>query len=179
MRKAEFVMAVVMGIFSLYLMWKSAELPVGWIPQEGPGGGAWPFWLSAIMAICCVMTLVNWYRRKTPPSQSDEVFMDRGTVIAVGLVAGALIVTVALIQGISIGGVPIVPAIGMYGAIPLFMIFYVRFIGRHSWAMTATMATITPVALFFFFDVALKITLPKGANWIEETIFFPLYKMFL
>ncbi len=178
MRKAEFVMAVAMGIFSLYLMWKSAELPIGWIPDEGPGGGAWPFWLSAIMLLCCIMILVNWYRRKSPPSQSDEVYMDRGTVIAVGLVAGALIVTVALIQGISIAGVPILPAIGVYGAIPLFMIFYVRFLGRHSWTTTATMATVTPVALFFFFDIALKITLPKGAPWIEETVFFPLYRIF-
>lgn len=167
MRKAEFVMAVAMGIFSLYLMWKSAELPIGWIPDEGPGGGAWPFWLSAIMLLCCVMILVNWYRRKSPPSQSDEVYMDRGTVIAVGLVAGALIVTVALFY-----------VIGVYGAIPLFMIFYVRFLGRHSWMTTATMATVTPVVMFFFFDIALKITLPKGLPIVEETVFFPLYRIF-
>ena len=46
MRVAEFVMAFFMGLFSLYLMWKSTELPIGWIPNEGPGGGAFPFWLS-------------------------------------------------------------------------------------------------------------------------------------
>ena len=46
MRRAEYVMAVVMAIFSLYLMWKSAELPIGWEPKRGPGGGAFPFWLS-------------------------------------------------------------------------------------------------------------------------------------
>ena len=167
MRKAELVMAIAMGIFSLYLMWKSTELPIGWIPQEGPGGGAWPFWLSAIMALSCVMIVVNWYRRKSPPSQSDEVYMDRGTVIAVGLVAGALLVTVALFY-----------VIGVYGAIPLFMIFYVRFLGRHSWVTTATMATVTPVVMFFFFDIALKITLPKGLPIVEETVFFPLYRIF-
>ena len=32
MRLAELVMATVMAAFSLYLMWKSAELPIGWIP---------------------------------------------------------------------------------------------------------------------------------------------------
>lgn len=168
MRKAEFVMAAVLGIFSLYLMWKSAELPVGWIPEEGPGGGAWPFWLSAVMAICCVLILVNWFRRTSPPSQSEEVFMDRGTMIAVGLVAGSLIATVALFY-----------VIGVYGALPLFMIFYVRFLGRHSWSATAAMAVITPIATFFFFDIALKITLPKGLPIVEETIFYPLYKIFL
>ncbi len=42
MRVAELVMAAVMAVFSLYIMWKSAELPIGWIPDEGPGGGARP-----------------------------------------------------------------------------------------------------------------------------------------
>jgi putative tricarboxylic transport membrane protein len=168
MRKAELAMAIVMGIFSLYLMWKSAELPIGWIPEEGPGGGAWPFWLAAVMLICCILIIVNWYRRKSPPSQSDDVFMDKGTMIAVGLVAGCLIVTVALFY-----------VIGVYGALPLFMIFYVRYLGRHSWPITATMATVAPIFTFFFFDILLKITLPKGLPIIEETVFYPLFKIFL
>ncbi len=168
MRKAELAMASVMGIFSLYLMWKSAELPIGWIPEEGPGGGAWPFWLSAIMLISCILIIVNWYRKKSPPSQSEEAFMDQGSMIAVGLVAGSLIFTVALFY-----------VVGVYGALPLFMIFYVRFLGRHSWPVTAMMATASPVLTFFFFDILLKITLPKGLPIIEETIFYPLFKIFL
>ena len=36
MRMAELVMGVVMGIFSLYLMWKSAELPIGRNPDPKP-----------------------------------------------------------------------------------------------------------------------------------------------
>jgi hypothetical protein len=168
MRKAELAMAIVMGIFSLYLMWKSAELDIGWIPDEGPGGGAWPFWLATVMFICCIYIVINWFRRATPPSRSDEVFMDKGTLISVGLVAGGLIVTVALFY-----------VIGVYGALPLFMIFYVRFLGRHTWPVTAAMAIISPVATFFFFDIALKITLPKGLPIVEETIFYPLYKIFL
>lgn len=168
MRKAELAMGVVMGLFSLYLMWKSAELPIGWIQGEGPGGGSWPFWLSAVMAASCAMIIVNWFRRKSPPSQSDEVYMDKGTLIAVGLVAGSLIITVALFY-----------VIGVYGALPLFMIFFVRYLGRHPWPITVVMATVTPVATFFFFDIALNITLPKGLPIIEETIFYPLYKIFL
>ena len=39
MRVAEICMALVMAIFSIYLMWKSTELPIGWIEGEGPGGG--------------------------------------------------------------------------------------------------------------------------------------------
>jgi len=149
-------------------MWKSAELPIGWIPDEGPGGGAWPFTLATAMLLSCIYILFNWVRRASPPSQSDEVFMDKGTLIAVGLVAVGLIVTVALFY-----------VIGVYGALPLFMIFYVRFLGRHTWPVTAAMAIISPIATFFFFDIALKITLPKGLPIVEETIFYPLFKIFL
>jgi hypothetical protein len=55
----------------------------------------------------------------------------------------------------------------------------VRYLGRHPWPVTVVMATVTPVATFFFFDIALKITLPKGLPIVEETIFYPLYKIFL
>jgi len=77
MRTAELVMAVVLGVFSLYLMSKSAELPIGWIPGEGPGGGAWPFWLAVGMLFCCIATVYRWEKRITPESQSEEVYMDK------------------------------------------------------------------------------------------------------
>ena len=58
MRIAEIVTAVILGIFSIYLMWKSGEPPswnpdiprfanIGMIEGEGPGSGFWPFWLHS------------------------------------------------------------------------------------------------------------------------------------
>ena len=35
MRIAELVMALAMAALSLYLMWKSMELPIGWLPEIG------------------------------------------------------------------------------------------------------------------------------------------------
>ncbi len=165
MRVAELLMAVVMGIFSLYLMWKSAELPIGWIAGEGPGGGAWPFWLATIMFLCCAWIIIQWIRKKSPLSQSSEIYFHLGTFVDVGLVALALIVTVALFH-----------VIGVYGAVPLFLIFYLKFLGRHSWGLTALVTVITPIVTFFFFEIALRITLPKGYT---EPAFYPLYKIFL
>ncbi len=96
MRRAEIVAAILLAFFSIYLMWKSAELPVGWIADEGPGGGAFPFWLSAIMLVCCLWTMVNWYRHLTPPSNSEETFMDAFALRMFILVGGALTVMIGL-----------------------------------------------------------------------------------
>jgi hypothetical protein len=165
MRVAELAMAIVMAVFSLYLMWKSTELPIGWIPGEGPGGGAFPFWLSAGMLICCVAVIVRWIRRTSPLSRSTEAFMTGQTLRMIALVAGSLTVMIGLIH-----------IIGVYGAVPLFLIFYVRFLGGHRWLTTAVLALTTPVAMFFFFEIALKKTLPKG---FTEPLFYPLYDIFL
>jgi hypothetical protein len=164
-RVAELAMAIFMGVFSLYLMVKSAELPIGWIPDEGPGGGAWPFWLSVMMLLSCVGIIVNWVRRKGPIAVSEETYIERGVLIEVGLVALALIVTVGLFS-----------LIGVYGALPLFLLFYLRFLGNHSWGFSVSFALVIPIITFFFFEITLKITLPKG---VTEPLFYPLYRIFL
>ncbi len=165
MRRAELIMALVMAAVSIGLMWKSAELPIGWIPGEGPGGGAFPFWLAAGMLVCCLWILVKWVRRTSPVAASTEPYMDRHTVVLFLLGAGSLAVMIGLVR-----------FIGIYGSMPLYLIFYMRFIGRHSWALTLTLALLIPVVTFFFFDVALRITLPKGYT---EPLFYPLYDLFL
>jgi len=167
-RVAELIMALVMGAVSIGLMVKSAELPIGWLPGEGPGGGAFPFWLAAAMLVCCAWIVVNWLRKVGPIATSDEPYMDRTTLSLFIAAAGSLAAMIALIH-----------IIGVYFSVPLFLIFYMRFMGRHSWALTGTLAVVIPVVTFLFFEVALNITLPKGAEVIEETVFYPLYEIFL
>jgi hypothetical protein len=165
MRMAELVMAVAMAVFSLYLMWKSAELPIGWIPEEGPGGGAFSFWLSLGMFVCCIAILIRWFRRDSAPSQSSEPYMDAHSKRLFFMAVGSLAAMLASIH-----------FIGVYGAIPLFLMFYMRIMGRHPWKLTGILALSMPVVTFFFFEIALKITLPKGET---EPLFYPLYDMFL
>ncbi len=157
-------MAGVMAIFSLYLMWKSAELPIGWISGEGPGGGAFPFWLSAGMLICMLWVMVRWVRKSSLLSRSAEPYMDKRSFRLFLIGAGSL--------AVMIGSIHI---IGVYGAIPLFLIFYMRFQGHLRWLTTGALAASTPVVLFLFFEIALRITLPKG---LTEPLFYPLYDFF-
>ncbi len=165
MRRAELVMAVVLALSSIGLMVKSAELPIGWIPGEGPGGGAFPFWLSAGMLICCVWIIIKWIRKLGPVATSEAAYFDKHTFVLFLLAAGSLTVMIGLIH-----------IIGVYFSVPLFLIFYVRFVGRHSWPLTGSLAVLMPVVAFFFFEIALRITLPKGKT---EPMFYPLYDIFL
>jgi hypothetical protein len=113
MRRAELAAALVLAAASLGLMWKSAELPIGWIPGEGPGGGAFPFWLSAGMLVCCGWVVANWVRRASPPARATQPCMDRQTLGLFLVGAGSLTVMIGLVG-----------VVGIYGATPLFLLFY-------------------------------------------------------
>lgn len=165
MRLAEILMAVVLAIFSAYLMWKSSELPTGWVPDQGPGGGAFPFWLSTGMLLSTLWILVRGILGVSPPSRSSQPFFDKQSATLVGMVVVALTLMIGLIHWI-----------GVYGAIPLFFLFYMKIVGRHSWLQTAVFTISAPVITFFFFEILLHISLPKGAT---EPLFYPLYDIFL
>ncbi len=165
MRKAEFATAGILALLSIYLMWKSAELPIGYIKGEGPGGGFWPFWLSAVMLLCCVWIAINAVLKKSPASQSEEPFLDNYGKRSLLIVGGGVAAFIGLIH-----------FIGMYGAMFVFLIYYLYFLGRHSIVKTLVIAISAPIVTFFFFDVAMRIVLPKG---YLEPLFLPLYDIFL
>lgn len=154
-RTAEIIMAVLMAVVSLAVMYKSTDgLSIGWIAGRGPGAGAWPFWLSAGMFLACVWTIVRWFRGTTEESRSTAPFIGDTEMRLVVITAVALFMLMLISQ-----------FFGMYVAILLFLLFYLRFIGRHSWNLTISLAILSPIFLFFFFEWALQIPLPKG--WSE------------
>ena len=107
--------------------------------------------------------IVRWWRGTSAFSRSREPYFDRETLILFAVAAGSLGVMIGLIH-----------LIGVYFSVPLFLLFYVRFFGRHSWPLSGLLAVATPVVVFFFFEGALRITLPKGYS---EPLFFPLYDL--
>jgi len=130
---------------------------------SGPGGGMWPFWLAGGMLVTSIWTIVRWIRRVTPQSRSDELFMTADTVAIVGPVVVGLVL---LLLGSQY--------LGMYLSVFLFMIAFVRFLGRHGWRITILLAVASPVVMFVLFEWALTTTLPKG---ITEPLFYPIYDL--
>lgn len=162
-RTAEILVAFILAIMSAGIMWKSTELNIGWVRGSGPGGGAWPFWLATGMLLACIWTIVRWFRGVTPQSRSSEIFITADTLAIVGPVVVGLVLLLGATH-----------FIGMYIAVFLFMIAFVRFLGRHTWFMTMCLAIGAPIVMFVLFEWALSTSLPKG---VSEPLFYPLYDL--
>ncbi len=162
-RTAELLIAILLALCSIGLMVKSAELRIDWVPERGPGSGAWPFWLSTGMLLACLLTIVRWFRKVTPESTNLDLFMTRETVLLVGISAGSIVFLLVVTH-----------LLGIYVALFLFLLFYLKFVGRHSWLVTVTMMIVVPIFIFCLFEWALKIPLPKS---ISEPLFYPIYDL--
>jgi len=161
MRRADLTAAGLIGLLAIYLMWKSTELPIGWDPETGPGGGAYPFWISGALLLLSGLNFWRSWRGVTPQGRSSERFIAHGAVRVVTVVILSLTAMLAAVH-----------VVGMYVAIPLFMIFYMRYLGQHSWRLTLTLSLLTPVVTFIFFEKLMLILLPKG---ITEHFFYIFY----
>ena len=158
---ADRIIATALMGLSVYFMIHATVLPIGWVEGEGPGGGAFPFWLSAILLVTSAGILMRSFSR---PEGIGTSFFDREMLRPVILVTLAVVATIALM-----------PLVGAYVALPLFLLWYLKIFGGHGWVLSMTLTIATPVFIFFFFEVTLKILLPKG---ITEPYFLPLYAMF-
>ena len=158
-RTAELLMALATLALGIVLMIKvySEGLNIGWVEGRGPGAGMWPFWLSVGMVLAALATLVRWFTGATPESRSREPYIAADTLFLVGISAFSLLLFLILIT-----------FVGTYLALMVFMAFYVRFLGRHSWPVTIAFVIGTPIFCYLVFEVALTKYLPKGLPVFEE-----------
>ena len=160
-KTAEILMAVLLALCSIALMVKSAELNITWVAGRGPGSGAWPFWLSGGMLLACLATMYRWFKGITPESRNLDPYMTRQTMLIVGISAGSILF---LLAGTHL--------IGIYLSLFFFLMFYLKFVGRHTWRLTMIMTVAVPIFIFCLFEWALQIPLPKA---ITEEWFYPVY----
>lgn len=160
MLKSESLIALGLMGLSGYFMVHARALPIGWDEGRGPGGGAFPFWLSLLMFLAAGGILLRSLRA----SGGAGPFFDPDMLGQVASVTLALVLAIAMM-----------PVLGTYIALPAFMIWYLAVVGRHGWRLTASLVIGTVLVLFFFFEVTLRILLPKG---VTEPLFIPLYQLF-
>ena len=151
MRAADFITASILMLLGGVVLFDAVRLGVGW-GTDGPKSGFFPFWLALIMVMTCAIILLQTLR-----SRSDEKFVTReqlGPVLKVIWPATAMVLLTHFI--------------GLYVAAALYIGFYMRWVGRHSWIAVALLAVTIPVVSFFIFELWFLVPMPKGPleNWL-------------
>jgi hypothetical protein len=160
-KRAEISVAVILALCSLALMMKSAENRIDWTAEENMGAGFLPFYLSLGMLICCVLTIVKFFLKRTPQSKDESPFISPGAESYV-FVTIASLVGLVLLTGI----------IGIYISLIFFLAFYLKYFSNKSNIFIGLFAYETPIVTFLFFEWLLKIPLPQGYS---EPLFYPVY----
>jgi putative tricarboxylic transport membrane protein len=145
MRAADLATAVVlMGLGGL-VMFDAVRLGYDW-GSDGPKSGFFPFWLAVALVVTSVLILLQAVRR-----HSLQPFVSRAQlrpVLAVLVPATAMVVIMAFA--------------GLYVASAVYIAFYMRWVGRHRWAIIALLALGIPLATFVIFERWFLVPMPKG-----------------
>jgi len=146
-RKADRITAAMLLAFSLAFAAGALKYYPYW-SDTGPGSGFLPVWLGGVMAALAVLLLV---RR---PRQADALvdWLPRGEGLRRLLVV--LGATVAYVASLHL--------LGMIIASALYLAFIMRYLGRHTWWLTAAVAGGTALGNWLLFVHWLKVPFPAS-----------------
>ncbi|MEK6529371.1 MAG: tripartite tricarboxylate transporter TctB family protein [candidate division NC10 bacterium] len=145
MRAAELITASVLMLLGGGVLYDAARLGIGW-GTDGPKSGFFPFWLAALMVLMCAVIVVQAASRP-----SIRPFVTR-----------AQLAPVLKVLWPAAGMVVLTQFIGLYVASALYLGFYMRWVGRHSWLAVVGLAVGIPVATFLIFEKWFLVPMPKG-----------------
>lgn len=149
MRKADIICALIILGIGILVMYDSIRLGFGW-GMSGPLAGFFPFILSLIVNIGCLIVIAQAIARKGV-SSSNKPFIPKGAIKPVLNV----IIPAALM-------VILTKYIGLYIAAGLYLAVYMRWIGRHRWSTVISLSIIVPLSTYILFDKLFLVPMPRG-----------------
>jgi putative tricarboxylic transport membrane protein len=147
-RFMELVVAGLFMVVAAVVMGDSWRIGIGWA-FDGPQPGYFPFYIGVIMFVASAVTFVTHV--VSPTNTDRKNFVDRS---ALWLVLKMLIPTIAFVALIGL--------LGLYVAAGIYIAFFMWWLGNYSLVKAAPVGIIIPIALFWVFEIAFLIPLPKG-----------------
>ncbi len=145
MRTADLVTATVLLLLGGVVLVDAVQLGFRW-GSDGPQSGFFPFWMALLLVAASVAILVQTLRRG-----EDRRFVTRAqlrSVLTVLLPAAAMVL--------------LTQVLGLYVASGLYLGFYMRCVGGHSWRAVVAVALGVPVVTFIIFEQWFLVPMPKG-----------------
>jgi len=151
MRAADLITASVLMLLGGVVLFDAARLGIGW-GTDGPKSGFFPFGLALILVLMCAVIAAQASRRA-----SQKPFVSReqlGRVLKVLWPAAGMVVLTQIL--------------GLYVASSLYLGFYMRWVGRHSWLAVVALSLGVPIATFLIFEKWFLVPMPKGPleSWL-------------
>ena len=156
MKKAELYMAGFWVALSVALLieiqvYPGTKQPIVWEQGVGPQAGWFPFYLALIMLFCSLIVLVPKVVQAVKEDLTGKPFISaEGLKVVLWALVPMFIYVFTL------------PLLGFYLGSTLYLIYYIQFVGKHSWNLSLPTGVLFSVSIFMIFEKALKLTLAKG-----------------
>lgn len=148
MKKADQITAIVLLLFSAFVIQQSANMDL--FVEFAPGYGFFPFWLGILMAVLSVMLFLDASQR---PAEKDQVapIPNRQALIKVTLILAGLGAYAFLME-----------ITGYVVDTLLLVVLLLGVVEKENWKITAFVAVLMTALLYLIFQVILGVSLPKG-----------------
>ena len=152
MRKANLWVAVFLFVIGAIVMYDSVRLGFRWQPEIGPGAGYLPFYLSLGVLICTGINIVKQIRQLSKEGiTGDKRLIQEGglkPILWVLIPSTVMVILTAII--------------GLHFAAFIFLLFYMRAVGKIGWLECALVSVLFPIGMYVVFDRLFLIPLPDG-----------------
>jgi hypothetical protein len=151
MVRADTIVALVIMAIGIIVLVDTAILGSGW-GMSGPEPGFFPFYMGLGVVICSVFVFLRAFKayKKEAPGKGKRL-------IAKGGLAPILWVLIP-----SMGMVLLTELIGLHLATVIFLMFYMRAVGKIPWVNVILIGLMLPLAVFIVFDKLFLIPMPEG-----------------
>jgi len=150
-RTMEIVVAILFLIFGAVVAWDSRRIGASW-GSDGPQAGYFPFYVGSLI---CIASVFNLVRALQLGAKGREIFVERGQLRMILTVMVPTVIYVALIENPWF-------SLGIYVASAIFIAFFMRLLGKYSWAKVVPVSLGTMFFFFLMFEVWFAVPLPKG-----------------
>jgi putative tricarboxylic transport membrane protein len=148
-RTMEYFTSLSLMVLAGVVIWDCTRIGFGWIENEGPAPGFFPFIVAALMGLASFANIIRVAIHG--PEGDDPVFV---TAAGFGRVMSVFLPVLLYVAGISY--------LGIYVASAIFIALFMLVIGREGFFKSLFISITVSVLLFVTFEFWFRVPLPKG-----------------